>query len=91
MLTEEPQAFTTTLAQVASYTQQEWKKRTAGDRVAILVAFVDGQPVGMNGLYYKDAEKEPVTIWGMFVKKEWRGMGIGKKADGCDRKGNTKR
>ena len=79
MLTEEPQAFTTTLAQVSAYTGDEWKKRVAGERVAVLVIFVDGKPVGMNGLVYKEHEKDAVTIWGMFVKKEYRGKGLGTK------------
>jgi ribosomal protein S18 acetylase RimI-like enzyme len=79
MLTEEPQAFTTTLAQVSSYTRDEWKKRVAGEHVAVLVLFVDGKPIGMNGLVYKEQEKGTVTIWGMFVKKEYRGRGFGTK------------
>lgn len=79
MLTDEPQAFTTTLAQVSAYTREEWKKRVAGEHVAVLVIFVDGKPVGMDGLVYKEHEKEAVTIWGMFVKKEFRERGLGTK------------
>lgn len=77
MLTEEPQAYTTTLAQVKAYTKEEWKKRTAGEKVAVLVVFVDSKPAGMNGFYY-DKDNIPM-IWGMFVRKEFRGMGLGQR------------
>jgi len=79
MLSKEPQAFTTTFAQVSEYTEEEWRNRTAGDRVIVLVIFVDGKPAGMNGMYYKNEEKEAVTIWGMYIKKELRRMGLGEK------------
>ncbi len=79
MLIEEPHAFTTTYEQVSGYSDEEWRKRTASKKASILVIFVDDTPAGMNGLYYKDNEKDKVTIWGMFVKKEFRGLGLGKK------------
>lgn len=78
MLIEEPHAFTTTYEQVSEYSETEWKNRTASDKAGILVIFVDDKPAGMNGFYYKD-EKDKVTIWGMFVKKEFRERGFGKK------------
>lgn len=84
MLTEEPQAYTTTLSQVLAYTDEEWKKRTAGERTAVLVLFVNGKPAGMNGFYYDD--KGELMIWGMFVKKEFRGKGLGKRLmDGIEK------
>lgn len=77
MLREEPQAYSQTLDELSKRSDEDWKDKTGSDNMAILMAFVDGKSAGMSGLFYE--ERDVVAIWGVFVKKEFRGMGLGKR------------
>lgn len=77
MLTEEPQAYSQTLEELEKRSDKDWKEKTVADNMTILTIWVDGKLAGMNGLFYE--EKDVVAIWGMFIRKEFRGMGLGKK------------
>lgn len=77
MLTEEPQAYSQTLEELENRFDQDWIDKTVADNMAILAAWVDGKLAGMSGLFYE--EKDVVAIWGVFVRKEFRGIGLGEK------------
>lgn len=77
MLSEEPQAYSQTLEELSNRNDDDWKEKTASDTMAILSIWVDGKLAGINGLFYE--KRDTVAIWGMFVRKELRGMGLGKK------------
>jgi ribosomal protein S18 acetylase RimI-like enzyme len=40
-----------------------------------VLAFADGTPVGMGGLYSPDATGD-AFVWGMWVEPAWRGQGL---------------
>ncbi len=80
MLKEEPQAFARTYDEVSKRTDEEWKENTENEEAGILAVWLDGKLAGMNGYYYP--ERSIVEIWGMFIRKEFRGMGLGKKLMG---------
>lgn len=77
MLTEEPQAYSQTLEELSKRSDKEWKDKTETDNMSIIVAWVDEKLAGMSGLFYE--EKDVVSIWGVFVRKEFRGIGLGKR------------
>lgn len=77
MLSEEPQAYSQTLEELSSRNDEDWKEKTISDTMAVITIRVDEKLAGMNGLFYEN--RETVAIWGMFVRKEFRGMGLGKK------------
>ncbi len=77
MLKEEPQAFARTYDEVSKRTDEEWIENTENEESGILAVWLDGKLAGMNGYYYP--ERSIVEIWGMFIRSEFRGMGLGKK------------
>lgn len=77
MLTEEPQAYSQTLEELAKRSDAEWKAKTASDTMTILAIWTEGTLAGMNGLFYEDTET--VAVWGMFIQKEHRRKGLGRK------------
>lgn len=76
MLREEPQAYSQKYEDLIKRTDEEWKENTLTDTRGELVAFVDGKPAGMNGYAYDNPNL--VFIWGMFIRKEYRGLGLGR-------------
>lgn len=77
MLKEDPQAFLRTYDELAKRTDKEWEENTLNDEAGVLVVWFDNKLAGMNGYFYP--ENSIVEIWGMFVRKEFRGLGLGKK------------
>lgn len=77
MLSEEPQAYSQTLEELSSRNDEDWKEKTAANNMSILSIWTDGKLAGMNGLFYEN--RETVAIWGMFIRKEFRRIGFGKK------------
>jgi ribosomal protein S18 acetylase RimI-like enzyme len=77
MLSEEPQAYSQTFEELSNRSDEDWREKTAADNMTILSIWTDGKLAGMNGLFYE--KSDTVAIWGMFVRKEFRGLGLGKK------------
>jgi ribosomal protein S18 acetylase RimI-like enzyme len=73
-LTEDPDAFGSTVELEATYDEDDWRARM--DRGRTVVAFLDGQPVGMGGTF----ESEPAVqrVVSMWVAPEARRRGIGR-------------
>lgn len=76
-LADAPDAFGSTLAQVADRPEEEW--RAALRRPwPLLLAHADGRPVAMGGLGAPDGSPD-VHVWGMWVAPEARGSGVGSR------------
>ena len=73
-LRDAPTAFGLTHATAAAYGDAQWRDRAAGrTRAEYLLAFVDGQAVGMIGGYVGEASE--FNLIGMWVKPACRGTG----------------
>lgn len=71
-LLDAPTAFGLTHATAAAYGEAQWRDRAAGrTRAQYLLAFVDGEAVGMIGGYVSEAPE--FNLIGMWVKPEFRG------------------
>lgn len=79
-LKENPEAFGSTYEKEVNYSSEEWQARTKDKDILIFIAKDSIAPIGMVGIHRK-VQSEGVTahLWGMFVKKNHRGMGIGKR------------
>lgn len=77
MLKEEPQAYARTFEEMVKRTDDEWKENVISANSGLLVLWVNGKLAGINGYFYPN--KEEVEIWGMFIRSEFRGHGLGKK------------
>lgn len=77
MLSEEPQAYSQTLEELSKRSDEDWKEKTISDTMAVITIWVDEKLAGMNGLFYE--KTDVIAVWGMFVRKEFRGMGFGKR------------
>ena len=76
-LTDSPNAFSVTLAEVTSNAEPIWRARAGGPSPVIL-AFDGDRAVGMGGLYTPDGSAD-AFVWGMWVEPEWRGRGLGSR------------
>lgn len=73
----EPQAFGTTYDEASSKPDEYWRNKlsTIADNIFVF-ARVGGEIVGTVGAYFEDGQ---ATIVGLYLRKEFRGMGLGKK------------
>lgn len=91
-LRDAPDAFGVTLAEAEANTEEAWRNRAAGPG-PIVLAFRDGRPVAMGGLYAPEVPSE-AFVWGMWVAPECRGQGLarlilGELLDWADRHGRA--
>jgi ribosomal protein S18 acetylase RimI-like enzyme len=82
-LEREPRAFTESLSEHLASTVEAAavRLRSSSDQGDFVVgAFDNGELVGMAGYYREKGEKirHKGHIWGVYVKEEWRGKGVGK-------------
>lgn len=73
-LADSPDSFGATLEESAAQEPSVWRERAAGPHPVVL-AFVDGGPVGMGGLFAPD-ETTDAFVWGMWVDPAYRGRGL---------------
>ena len=75
-LQDAPDAFGSTYAEQARFTEEDWQRRIAGD--STFLAFLDGEdrePVGLSGGYRDDdGSYHLVSMW---VHSRGRGQGVG--------------
>jgi RimJ/RimL family protein N-acetyltransferase len=79
-LQESPAAFGADYQRTLSHPPDYWEERLTmhADEAAIYFAEHDQQLIGMTGVARGGAPKirHSATIWGVFVKPEWRGLRI---------------
>lgn len=73
-LADSPSAFGSTYTREVAFTEQDWRRRLAGDGVCVLVE-VDGLPVGMGG-GFRDLPGY-LHVVAMWVDPAHRGRGVG--------------
>ena len=72
-LADAPREFSSTLAEAARLSEEDWRERLAGR--AQFVVRADGQPVGTAGCFIEpDGTAELISMW---VEPGWRGRGAG--------------
>jgi len=70
-LAESPENFGSTLAREEAFDEDEW--RTRAQRPSTVIASVDGQDVGLAGVYQFDEVWQVTSMW---VRPEHRGRGV---------------
>lgn len=76
MVKEEPQAFLRTYEELVNLSDDEWMDKSTSDTSGILAVWYGGKLAGMNGYYFPNVST--AEIWGMFIRKEFRGKGLSK-------------
>lgn len=79
-LTSDPQAFAAPLEKYSNLDENGWKeriKKCLSKNNAMFIANSPDGPIGMMG-YYPEG-KDTVNIYGVYVKKEFRGQGVSDK------------
>jgi len=74
-LLEAPEAFSSTYAREAAFTEEQWRGRI-GERSVTFFAEVAGmpEPAGLGGVYADDGAADLVSMW---VRPAARGLGVG--------------
>jgi GNAT superfamily N-acetyltransferase len=72
-LADSPDAFGSTLEREQAFTEDDWRSRVSGPSV---VAFADGEPVGLGG-GYRDLPGW-LHVVAMWTEPAWRGHGAGR-------------
>jgi ribosomal protein S18 acetylase RimI-like enzyme len=74
-------AFGDSFAQSLNLADDEWKSEFEDNKSFIMVANENDEIFAMVGAYQEDGEKmhHVAYIWGVYVKKEYRGRGLGEK------------
>lgn len=73
--------FDTSLAETLSDTEAQWRSKISGASKVVLVAYDGAMPIGMIRAYWNISERRGhvAYIRGLYVIKEYRGRGFGKK------------
>ncbi|MBI1744339.1 GNAT family N-acetyltransferase [Candidatus Acetothermia bacterium] len=76
-LQSDPIAYSSSYEYTEQLSEDVWKRRLSN----VLFALSDDKPVGMIVYYFESETKiqHIANIFGVFVKKEYRGQGVGKK------------
>lgn len=80
-LREAPQAFASSYAREASFTEEQWRARIS-DRSVTFFAFLpeSSEPVGLAGVYVPDDDADLVSMW---VRPSARGRAVGEALIGA--------
>lgn len=77
-LSEEPDAFGTSVAEHEAMAESEQRSRLEAPNSLVLGVFMEGRLVGCAGLLRKAQEKtrHKALVWGVYVEPEARGKGV---------------
>ena len=77
---EEPSSFGTSYAEWVDASDKKWQERPSDKDSLIFVAKDEETAVGVVGVTFEGEEDgKAAYIWGMYVNRKYRGMGLGKK------------
>jgi ribosomal protein S18 acetylase RimI-like enzyme len=80
-LRDAPDAFGSTYAREAAFTEQQWRGRISDDKVTYFAYLPDNpEPAGLAGAYVADGVANVVSMW---VRPSARGNGIGEALIGA--------
>ncbi len=79
-----PEAFTSSALERAELPLTWWEARLSAEPAAkevVLGAIHEGEIAGVIGLSFEQREKlrHKVTLFGMYVRPQWRGQGLGRR------------
>ncbi len=78
-LSENPEAFASTFAEVVKEPDEIWQKRLADKDWIFLFAKDDQKTIGIVGGHIKHDEEEGVgVLYQLYVNRDYRGLGIGR-------------
>ncbi|EKD58477.1 MAG: Acetyltransferase [uncultured bacterium] len=80
-LRESPQAFGDSFVESALLSDNHWKEEFENPKSIIMVARECQEIFAMAAAYQEDGEKMKhiAYVWGVYVKKDYRGKGMGQK------------
>jgi ribosomal protein S18 acetylase RimI-like enzyme len=84
-LKEDSAAFGESYEERLGMSDEEVQIRIKKENNLILIANEKGNPIGMIGVNFEEGEKVShiAYVWGMYVNKDYRNQGIGKKLFGA--------
>jgi RimJ/RimL family protein N-acetyltransferase len=80
-LKEESDAFGSSYEESAAHSDDEWKQKLANPKNPTILVCDEGQAIGMAGAYQEKGVnlKHIAYIWGVYLRKNYRGKGISLK------------
>jgi RimJ/RimL family protein N-acetyltransferase len=80
-LLNHPEVFASVYEEEMNDSDEKWLARIAaadGRSSITYLAYVDGQPAGMAGIFcgFSPKNKHSGTIWGVYIRPKYRGQGI---------------
>jgi ribosomal protein S18 acetylase RimI-like enzyme len=83
MLLDSPDAFWVTHADLAGFTEAQWRENVS--RGWLVNARIGGDPVGSAGLgtHAEPGQPDRTVLWGMYVSPRARGRGVGQRLVGA--------
>lgn len=79
-LKEEPSSFGTSYIEWIDASDEKWQERPSDKGSLIFVAKDEETAVGVVGVTFEgDEDGKAAYIWGMYVTRNYRGMGLGKQ------------
>jgi len=79
-LKEDPQSFGISYKECLAFSDEKWQERPSNKDSLIFVAKDEEKPVGLVGVNFEDnGDERAAYIWGMYVNRKYRGMGLGKQ------------
>ena len=80
-LREDSLAFGASYEEKAKQPDEKWKQKLENPKNPIMVAYDGRQLIGMVAAYQEKGEKlkHIAYVWGVYLRKDYRGKGIGKR------------
>lgn len=79
-LKEEPSSFGTSYAELVDASDERWQERPSDKDSLIFVAKDEERAVGVVGVTFEGEEDgKAAYLWGMYVNRNYRGIGLGKQ------------
>jgi len=80
-LKEDSVAFGSSYEEKAEQSDEEWQQKLKNPKNLVIAAFDNSQIIGMVCAYQEKGEKlkHIAYVWGVYLRKDYRGKGIGEK------------
>ena len=79
-LKNDPQSFGASYDEWINFSDEKWQERPSNKDSMIFIAQDEERPMGLVGIHFEEENGErSAHIWGMYVNKDYRGLGLGKQ------------